>query len=110
MDYVRVAVFQLEGSKAEVLKLSREGLLPILRGVRGFVSHEVTTTDDGRAFISISRWRTKDAAEEGAQKALDFARSQAHLLSHGHSYVGPVEVASGGVRQDARSSSPSIPA
>lgn len=110
MDYVRVAVFQLQGSKAEVLKLS-EGLHPILEAVPGFISHEVGTTVDGKSFITISRWRSKDSAEEGARRAAEFARRQgARLLSHGHSYLAPLDSTRGGAREDARVSAPSHPA
>lgn len=109
MDYLRIGVMQLEGSIDETNRLAREGMMPIFRKIPGFISYDLVAASDGKNLISISRWRTKEAAEQGSRAAADFVRDKAsHAVSLVSSYVGPASVSSG-AREEARPSAPSFP-
>ncbi|MBI2390472.1 MAG: antibiotic biosynthesis monooxygenase [Deltaproteobacteria bacterium] len=109
MEYVRVGVMQLKGSMDEVNRLAREGALPMYRKIAGFLSYDLVPSSDGKNVISITRWRTREAAEQGGRNAADFVRDKAsHVVSLVTSYIGPATV-SAGAREDARPSAPSYP-
>lgn len=111
MDYVRVAVYQLNGSADDATKLARDGMMPIFRKQQGFVTYEFIVAEDGKSVVSFSRWSSKRAAEQAARSAADFVRDRAAgLLTVVSSYVGRVAVEGGAPSEGARLSSPSHPA
>jgi len=108
MEYVRIGIMEMKGSIDELNELARHGALPMFRRMQGFISYEFIPTGDGKA-ISISRWRTREAAEQGARSAAEFVRDKAsHAVTILSSYVGPATV-QGSIRDDMRPSAPSYP-
>jgi hypothetical protein len=93
----------------EVMTIGREGMLPILRKMAGFLSYDLVPSSDGKTIVSISRWRTMDAAEQGRRASEAFVRDKAaSMVAVISSWVGPAMVSSS-PRETARVSSPSYP-
>jgi len=109
MDYLRIGIMQVTGTVDEMTRLAREGMLPIYRKIPGFIAYDLVPSNDGKSAVSITRWRSRESAEQGGRSAADFVRNQAsHVVSIVSTFIGPAEV-SAGARAEARPSAPSYP-
>lgn len=70
----------------ESVKRMDYGLVPLLRNEPGFVSFSVVQVGEGEG-VSISIFETREDAEEGNSKSLEWAREQIFPLA-----LGPAEI------------------
>src|SRR6478735_2565211 len=66
-------------ANAEFNRQVNEGFVPIVSGVRGFVSYQGIDAGNGE-WTSISVFETKDGAEESNRRAADFVQAQLRPL------------------------------
>jgi heme-degrading monooxygenase HmoA len=91
----RVGVYALHGNPIDVVRQVTEEMLPVVKRQPGFIDDELITTGD--KLISISTWRSREHATEGAVTAASFVRE--HLADHlqlEHSFLGEVAASSRG--------------
>lgn len=93
----RVGVYALQGTgnPVDVVRQVTEEMLPVVKRQPGFIDDELIVTGD--KLISITTWRSKEHATEGAFKTASFV--QDHLADHlhlEHSFVGEVAASSRG--------------
>lgn len=60
-----------QGTYDELVDQAKQGLSPILRDSPGFVSYALTDVGGGR-FVSLSAWETREQAEAGQAKSVDW--------------------------------------
>ncbi|HVC34751.1 MAG TPA: antibiotic biosynthesis monooxygenase [Chloroflexota bacterium] len=99
MPYARIAVYTFKpGQVDEVIRLAKEGMLPIFQRQPGYRRYHVIRTGDDSA-ISMSSWETKQVADAAVQKAADWVKANvADKIATVQNYVGEVafsDVASG---------------
>jgi heme-degrading monooxygenase HmoA len=94
MAWARIAAYRLgerEGSisRDEAVELTREGVVPLVRELPGFIDFELVEAGD--TFLAISHWRTK-AEAEGAHGTHETWRqgSAPHVPRPVAIYVGEV--------------------
>ena len=64
---------------AEFNRKVKEGFVPIVSAVRGFISYRAIEADNG-SWISISVFETRESAEESVRLAADFVREHLRPL------------------------------
>ena len=80
-------------SSAEFNRKVKEGFVPIVSAVRGFVSYRAIEADNG-SWTSISVFETRESADESVRLAADFVRQHLRpLIASGPDIIeGPVVI------------------
>ena len=94
MAWARIAVYSLAGegiSREEAVRLTREGAVPLVRDLPGFVDYELVEAGD--TFLAISHWQTRAEAEGMVEPHEAWRQASApHLPQPVAVYVGEVVI------------------
>ena len=88
-EHVRIATYKMtSGTAQEAADLAKSGMLPVFKGMPGFVRYGVLQLDDGE-LASISVWETHAEAEAAIAAAADFvAKNMADRIKLDTNHVG----------------------
>jgi heme-degrading monooxygenase HmoA len=93
MRNTRIALYDItSGTYEEVVSQAKKGLVPVFQSSPGFLSMGVAKVGKA-AFISLSKWETREQADTATTKAADWVKAN----SHGHftlreNYVGDLAI------------------
>jgi heme-degrading monooxygenase HmoA len=95
MTAVRIATYDVEPGNVETLtERVNDSLVPIYREQPGFES--LSVVDCGGEVVSVSRWDSREHAEQGGRAALGWAGEQSDLIKgNTGSHFGDEVVSSG---------------
>jgi heme-degrading monooxygenase HmoA len=75
MKFARIAIHDLAPGTVDFsIRHAEAGLLPLFRGLTGFISYAVYRVDD-RSVASVSLWDNREAAEQGERFAQNWVKS-----------------------------------
>ena len=86
MAYGRYAIYDFTGDENELTQRAREGVLPILEGMDGFIVYGVLIKD-GKV-ISMSAWDSEEHARAGDKAAKAWVQESAPEMSPTATYFG----------------------
>jgi heme-degrading monooxygenase HmoA len=89
MHHFRVAMYDMKsGTAEEATEIARKGVIPLFKGMPGFVRYEVGKLDSG-GILSFSIWETAEEAEDAVAAAADWvAANLADRIDLRESHVG----------------------
>ena len=89
MNHIRVALYDMKsGTAEEAGELARAGMLPIFKGMPGYVRYEVGKLDNG-GIVSFSIWETEGEAHDADRAAASWVKENlADRISLREDHVG----------------------
>jgi hypothetical protein len=89
MNHFRVAIYDMtSGTAEEAAEIARQGLLPIYKGMPGYVRYEAGKLDTG-GIVSFSIWETEDEAQAAVDAAASWVRDNlAERISVRENHIG----------------------
>ena len=89
MNHIRLALYDMKsGTAEEAAEIARRGMLPIFKGLPGYVRYEVAKLDSG-GIVSFSIWETADEAQTAVDTAASWvAENLASRIALREAHVG----------------------
>lgn len=75
---IRIRQVKPEYSAEELARTVRDGFLPIVREVPGFVAYFVMANEDARTWVSIGIFADKAGSDESTERAIAFGQLGTH--------------------------------
>ena len=75
---IRIRQVKPEYSAEELARTVREGFLPVVRDVPGFVAYFVIANEEARTWISIGIFADKAGSDESTTRAIEFGQLGTH--------------------------------
>ncbi len=75
---IRIRQVKPEYSSEELARTVRDGFLPIVRQVPGFVAYFVIANEDARTWVSIGIFADKAGSDESTERAIAFGQLGTH--------------------------------